>query len=85
LEYGVRWHLEKFVNQLKQGVPAATDKANAYVEELSKARDLIVQWLEDFKAKYGAYQVFVLVKLVSHFVAITRYYSGNRRSYGLVS
>lgn len=69
LEYGLKWHLERFVKnvlrishffsrsfQLKEGIPTDPrwpDRRDKYIDDQTKEQGLIVQWLENFKAKFG--------------------------------
>jgi hypothetical protein len=71
LEYGLDYHLEKFINavshfdvivdnaklyiQLKSGIPSDQAKADEYVDAQTKEYQLLLQWLEDFKSKFGDY------------------------------
>jgi hypothetical protein len=53
LENGVEWHLEKFTDQIKKGKPKEDKKAlEEYTMTLLRTYHLLVQWLEDFRARF---------------------------------
>ena len=56
LEYGLDWHLERFVSKLKAGIPKETRDIDPYLDEQAKTYSLLVQWLEDFRSRFGLYE-----------------------------
>jgi hypothetical protein len=56
LEFGLEYHLSRFVASLRQGIPQDKSKAGEYVDSLTTVNGLLVQWLEDFKARFGEYE-----------------------------
>ena len=58
LEYGLDYHLRNFKAALEKGLPGDPrfpERDNEYIEEQAKQYDLMLQWLEDFKSKFGQY------------------------------
>lgn len=58
LEYGLSYHLEKMINALNKGIPGDErfpERDNEWIAEREKEKNLLYQWLEDFKAKYAQY------------------------------
>jgi hypothetical protein len=41
--------------QLKKGIPTDKSQVDKYITEMKTERNLFVQWLEDFRSKYGQY------------------------------
>jgi hypothetical protein len=43
--------------KINKGVPSDKRFVDDYLNWLSKTKDLLVQWLEDFKSKLGQYEL----------------------------
>ena len=59
LEYGLEYHLNNFNGQLEKGIPGDPrfpERDNEWIEARTKDKELLVEWLEDFKSKLGEYQ-----------------------------
>ena len=59
LEYGLDHHLTSFKGQLEKGLPGDPrfpERDNEWIDAQSKSKELLVQWLEDFKSKFGEYE-----------------------------
>jgi hypothetical protein len=41
--------------QLNKGVPTDKRFVDEYLDQLFKTKELLVQWLEDFRSKFGQY------------------------------
>ena len=55
--YSVTSFLPSFL-QLEKGIPGDPrfpERDNEYIEERKKQKELLVEWLEDFKSKHGEY------------------------------
>jgi hypothetical protein len=58
LEYGLKYHLERMIPALEKGLPGEPrfpERDNEWVADREKQQALLVQWLENFKAKLGTY------------------------------
>ena len=56
LEYGLDYHLERLVKALREGIPGDPrfpERDDQWLVERTNQRDLLIQWLEDFKSKCG--------------------------------
>ncbi len=59
LEYGLQYHLDRMLPQLKKGLPGDPrfpERDNEWVADREKEQKLLVQWLGDFKARLGDYK-----------------------------
>jgi hypothetical protein len=45
--------LEQFTNGITAGVPKEGQKVDEYLTKMAKHNSNLIQWLEDFKNKYG--------------------------------
>ena len=56
LEFGLDYHISHFDHLLKTGYPNDTQVKNeSWIQQCSKDRDLLLEWLEDFKSNYQQY------------------------------
>ncbi len=58
LEFGLKHHLERLNGALEKGLPndpRFPERDNEWMEAREKERKLLVEWLEDFKSKFGQY------------------------------
>jgi cytochrome c peroxidase len=55
LEYGLDYHLSKFVAALQKGLPSDVAAADTYIAEQTAVYNRLSEWLEDFKAKFSDY------------------------------
>ncbi len=47
--------MENFNKGIEAGVPKDDREVDAYLTRMAKHNSCLIQWLEDFKAKYGEY------------------------------
>ncbi len=52
----MKWELENFHKSIDNGIPSDDRQVDAWVSKLAKHNSNLIQWLEDFKAKYGEYE-----------------------------
>jgi hypothetical protein len=50
-------HCTNSTIKLNSGIPTDSRKVDEYLNKQSQTRDLLVQWLEDFKSKLGEYDL----------------------------
>jgi hypothetical protein len=55
LEYGLEHHLSSFVNSIKEGIPTDKRFVDDYLEKLEKLNGKLIEWLEDFRSRFGQY------------------------------
>jgi hypothetical protein len=56
LEYGLDHHLSGFVDAVKKGIPTDKSAVDGYIEAQSKTHNLLLQWLDDFSAKFEEHE-----------------------------
>lgn len=59
LPHGLGYHLEQMATALKSGLPADPrfpDRDNEWIAKRIKENELLVEWLEGFKSKFGEYK-----------------------------
>ncbi len=52
----MKWELENFNKSIDNGIPSDDRQVDAWVAKLAKHNSNLIQWLEDFKSKYGEYE-----------------------------
>ncbi len=52
----MKWELENFNNGLDRGLPTDDREVDRYLERMAKHNSCLIQWLEDFKSKYGEHE-----------------------------
>ncbi len=48
--------MENFNSGLDKGLPKDDREVDKYLERMAKHNSCLIQWLEDFKGKYGEYE-----------------------------
>jgi hypothetical protein len=56
LEYGLDYHLSKFVAAIKRGLPADPAEAKEYLDTYQKSYVTLLQWVNQFKDNFGEYE-----------------------------
>ena len=56
LEYGLDHHLSGFVDKVKKGIPTDASAVDSYLEDTAKTQNLLLQWLDDFRARFEEYE-----------------------------
>ncbi len=49
----MKWELENFNKSIDNGIPSDDRQVDAWTTKLAKHNNNLIQWLEDFKSKYG--------------------------------
>ncbi len=52
----MKWELEHFNSGLDKGLPTDDREVDNYLARMAKHNSCLIQWLEDFKSKYGEYE-----------------------------
>jgi hypothetical protein len=55
LEYGLVFHLDRFLSDVKSGIPTDKRQVDEYLEKQSKINGLLILWLEDFKSCFAEF------------------------------
>lgn len=56
LEYGLDYHLSKFIASIKRGLPADPTESKEYIDTLQKSYVALVQWVNQFRDSFGEYE-----------------------------
>ncbi len=52
----MKWELENFHKSIDSGIPSDDRQVDAWTAKLEKHNSCLVQFLEDFKSKYGEHE-----------------------------
>ncbi len=52
----MKWELERFNAGLDSGLPSDDREVDKYLEKMAKHNSNLIQWLEDFKGRFSAYE-----------------------------
>lgn len=68
-EYGLEYELRTFKAGIEKGIPTDNREIDSYIKKMAKHYSSLVQWLEDFKIKFGEFDIGIYNKGINIFIA----------------